>query len=126
MAQLFEDEPNVRQSVNNPPVHRQLVTKSSDDLLRSYGLDFTKLSTTVDSLSNKGSGSSAGKDEEEDGDLLASLDPLSSSSGGGRTSVSALARGFEERSSPSPLPRPQTQPVAPPRTRRQQNWTTFD
>lgn len=80
------------------------LTKSSDDLLRDYGIDFTKLSTkAVD-----GSGlltpqpntlSMIGQNETDD-DVFADLDPLSN-------------RATRQ------------QPVAPPRAKRQ-DWTTFE
>ncbi len=78
---------------------RAALTKSSDDLLRSYGLDFSKLSTA-------GAGVGAGAGAGAVGDPFADLDPLRQR----KTSPSTEA-AF---------------PSAPPRAKRQQNWTTFE
>ncbi len=76
---------------------RAAFTKSSDDLLKSYGLDFSKLSTS---------------------EVLAGLDPLNTpkfeTSNGGAAGTS---------NSVSELPRA---PPRARRSQQQNNWTTFE
>ncbi len=86
--------------------NRALYSKSSDDLLQEYGLDFSKLSTlgAQQPLSTLKPLSVA---PDKSLDLLAELDPLSSAMG--------VAGGVAH-------------PQAPPRAKKQQQqtWTKFD
>ncbi len=97
--------------------NRAAFTKSSDDLLKSYGLDFSKLSTASDS-SGGGAAAAAANSLQNVGedDLFADLDPLAK-----KKSSASAAESAE--------------PTAPPRARRQQQqqqhqqqqkWTTFE
>ena len=101
-------------------------TKSSDDLLRDYGLDFSKLNTQdgnphallapraqqPNALSMIGTSS---KNEQQD--FFADLDPL--------RAPAKTEKPKNNGISPN-LPQPGALPSAPPRVKRQQNWTTFD
>ncbi len=92
--------------------NRAAFTKSSDDLLKSYGLDFSKLSTASDSSGGAAAAANSLQNVGED-DLFADLDPLAK-----KKSFASAAESAE--------------PTAPPRARRQQQqqqqqkWTTFE
>lgn len=79
---------------------RAAITKSSDDLLKSYGLDFSKLST---------GGSGGGSNGPSAADPFADLDPLGKSRPAAGAGEDLIV------------------PEVPTRAKRhQQNWTTFE
>ena len=119
---------------------RGMLTKSSDDLLKDYGIDFGKLSTSNFSAASNANnvflepsghqrlpmsqqqnalsliGSNPTISEK---DPFADLDPLKQSS-----SLAAPAAANPAAMRPHPPPPPHL-PLAPPRAKKQ-SWTTFD
>ena len=113
----------VRNPAQQQQQQRAVFTKSSEDLLRDYGLDFSKLSM-VSNINFDGAVSptrpmvAPQRPARESLDILAELDPLNQN------------RSFVPASKPDlqsinfdPLA-----PVAPPRTKKAslESWTTFE